>query len=124
MLEGTARRGPGGPITGEGFREWSDRMRSVEELLDNPELRAEAPRRMRDRVQGARAEFERHSKVPDWNQLQDLVFEPMNELRDRIAEEVPAANRPMPWSPSSATLCRAIRRGHAAGIMSDWGSGQ
>ena len=58
--------GPGRPITGEGFRQWSDRMRDVEELLDNPELRAEAAR-IRDRARGAREEFKRHAKVPDWN---------------------------------------------------------
>ena len=28
--------GPGGPITGDGFRRWSDRMRDVEDLLPGP----------------------------------------------------------------------------------------
>ncbi len=42
---------PAGPITGEGFREWSDRMRDVEELLEDPGLRAEAAR-IRDRAAG------------------------------------------------------------------------
>src|SRR5207245_100830 len=59
---------PGGPITGEGFRQWSDRMRDVEELLEDPQLRAEAAR-IRDRARGAREEFKRHSKVPDPTQL-------------------------------------------------------
>ena len=59
------RGGPGGPITGEGFRQWSDRMRDVEELIEDPEWRAEAAR-IRDRVRGAREEFRRHSKEPDW----------------------------------------------------------
>ena len=45
--------GPGGPIRGEGFREWTDRMRDVEELLDNPDMRSEAAR-IRDRVRGER----------------------------------------------------------------------
>jgi hypothetical protein len=80
-------RGPGGPITGEGFREWSDRMRDVEELLDDPDLRAEAAR-IRDRVRGEREEFTRHAKEPDWNRLKSLVAEPIDELRNRIAEEV------------------------------------
>jgi hypothetical protein len=79
--------GPGGPITGENFREWSDRMRDVEELLDDPELRAEAAR-IRDRVRVAREDFKRHSKEPDPTQLQSLVAEPLRELRDRVAEEV------------------------------------
>ncbi|MGE3820387.1 MAG: hypothetical protein AB7I30_13315 [Isosphaeraceae bacterium] len=79
--------GPGGPITGEGFREWSDRMRDVEELLQDPDLRAEAGR-IRDRVRGEREEFRRHSKVPDPEKLQSMVADPIRELRDRVSEEV------------------------------------
>ncbi|QEH36393.1 hypothetical protein OJF2_49560 [Aquisphaera giovannonii] len=88
LAEGTRNsNGPGGPITGGGFREWSDRMRDVEELLENQDLRAEAAR-IRDRVRGAREEFKRHSKVPDWTKLQGMVADPIRELRNRIAEEV------------------------------------
>jgi hypothetical protein len=86
-LLGGPAGGPGGPIRGEGFRPWSDRMRDVEELLDDPELRAETAR-IRDRVRGEREEFKRHAKEPDWNRLQNLVSEPMNELRKRIDEEL------------------------------------
>ena len=114
MLDGITRGGPGGPITGEGFRQWSDRMRDVEELLDNPELRAEAAR-IRDRARGAREEFKRHSKVPDWKQLQDLVSEPMNELRNRIAEEVrrresPDALVPIDRDPVPPQFAEGVRR--------------
>lgn len=88
MLQGLSNGGaPGGPITGEGFRRWSDRMRDVEELLNDPDLRAEAAR-IRDRVRGAREDFKRHSKEPDWTKLKDLVAEPIGELSKRIAEEV------------------------------------
>jgi hypothetical protein len=86
-LTGGGPRGPGGPITGEGFRQWSDRMRDVEELLEDPALRADAAR-IRDRVRGTRDEFRRHSKVPDWTQLQTLVAEPIRELQQRISEEI------------------------------------
>jgi hypothetical protein len=114
MLDGITRGGPGGPITGDGFRQWSDRMRDVEELLDNPELRAEAAR-IRDRARGAREEFKRHSKVPDWKQLQDLVSEPMNELRNRIAEEVrrresPDALVPIDRDPVPPQFAEGVRR--------------
>lgn len=79
--------GTGGPITGEGFRQWADRMRDVEELLQDPQLRAEAAR-IRDRARGAREEFKRHSKVPDPKALKEMVADPIRELRDRVAEEV------------------------------------
>jgi len=115
--DGGGRRlpaGPGGPIRGEGFREWTDRMRDVEELLDSPEMRAEAAR-IRDRVRGEREEFKRHSKEPDWNKLRALVAEPMNELRKRIAEEVrrresPDALVPIDRDPVPPQFVEGVRR--------------
>jgi hypothetical protein len=85
--------GPGNPITGGGFREWSDRMRDVEELLDDPDLQADAAR-IRDRVRAAREEFRRHAKEPDPEKLRGLVADPLRELRDRVAEEVRRRERP------------------------------
>src|SRR5262249_47755693 len=107
-------RGPGGPITGEGFREWSDRMRDVEELLENPDMRAEAAR-IRDRVRGEREEFKRHSKLPDATKLQQLVAEPLRELRDRVAEEVrrresPDALVPIDRDPVPPRFAEGVRR--------------
>jgi hypothetical protein len=106
--------GPGGPIRGDGFRQWTDRMREVEELLDSPEMRAEAAR-LRHRVRGEREEFKRHSKEPDWNKLRDLVAEPMNELRNRIAEEVrrresPDALVPIDRDPVPPQFAEGVRR--------------
>ena len=111
---GGAPNGPGNPITGEGFRQWSDRMRDVEELLDNPELRAEAAR-IRDRARGAREDFKRHSKVPDWNKLRDLVAEPLNELHTKIAEEIrrresPDALVPIDRDPVPPQYAEGVRR--------------
>ena len=89
-------------------------MRDVEELLDDPELRAEAAR-IRDRVRGAREEFKRHSKEPDWNQLKNLVAEPINELRNRIAEEVrrresPDSLVPIDRDPVPPQFAEGVRR--------------
>jgi hypothetical protein len=106
--------GQRGPITGEGFREWSDRMRDVEELLEDPALRAEASR-IRDSVRGAREEFKRHSKVPDWTKMKGLVAEPIAELRDRIAEEVrrreaPDSLVPIDRDPVPPRFAEGLRR--------------
>jgi hypothetical protein len=105
---------PGGPITGEGFRRWSDRMRDVEELIEDPEWRAEAAR-IRDRVRGAREEFRRHSKEPDWNKLQELVTRPINELRQKIGEELrrresPDALVPIDRDPVPPQYAEGVRR--------------
>lgn len=113
MLEGVPG-GPGGPITGTGFRQWSDRMRDVEELITDPELRAEAAR-IRDRARGAREEYKRHSKEPDWTKLKGLVAEPINELRDKIAEEVrrresPDSLVPIDRDPVPPQFAEGVRR--------------
>ncbi len=114
MLNGASVGSPGGPITGEGFREWSDRMRDVEELVNDPELRAEAAR-IRDRVRGARRDFVRHSKEPDPKALQEMVAEPIRELRRRVAEEVrkrenPDALVPIDRDPVPPSFAEDVRR--------------
>jgi len=113
MLEGL-NRGPGGPITGDGFRQWSDRMRDVEELIENPELRSGVAQ-VRDRVRGEREEIKRHAREPDWNKLKELVVEPLAELHNRIAEEVrrresPDALVPIDRDPVPPQFAEGVRR--------------
>jgi hypothetical protein len=105
---------PGGPITGAGFRQWSDRMRDVEELLEDPQLRAEAAR-IRDRARGARDEYKRHSKEPDPKALKEMVADPIRELRDRVAEEVrrresPDSLVPIDRDPVPSQFTEGVRR--------------
>ena len=75
------------PIGGDDFVEWSDQLRDVEEMLDDPKLRAEAAR-IRDRARGFRVDLKRHSKEPSWDLVELQVAKPLAELRDRIAEEL------------------------------------
>jgi hypothetical protein len=77
------------PLTGESenFRQWSDRLRDVEEMVDDPELRAEAAR-IRERARTIRAEFKRHSELPNWDLVQVQLAGPLVELRDRVAHEL------------------------------------
>lgn len=75
------------PIGGEDFVGWSDRLRDVEEMLDDPDLRAEAAR-IRDRARGFRIKLKRHSKEPSWDLVELQVAKPLAELRDRVSEEL------------------------------------
>jgi hypothetical protein len=89
-------------------------MREVEELLEDPALRAEAAR-IRDRVRGAREEFKRHAKMPDWTQMKSLVAEPIVELRDKIAEEIrrresPDSLVPIDRDPVPPQFAEGVRR--------------
>ncbi len=106
--------GPGGPIREQGFREWYDRMRAAEDLIDDPQLRAEGAR-IRERVRDAREEFKRHAKEPDWNKLKTLVSQPLNELRQRVSEELrkresPDSLVPIDRDPVPPEFAESVRR--------------
>jgi hypothetical protein len=75
------------PIAGNDYLDWSDRLRDVEEMVDDPELRAEAAR-IRDRARGIRSEVKRHSAPPNWDVVRVQVAEPLVELGRRVSEEL------------------------------------
>ena len=75
------------PFSGDGFREWSDRLRDVEEMLGDPQLSAEAAR-IRERARALRAESKRHSAPPNWGLVEMEVAKPLEELRHRVHIEV------------------------------------
>jgi hypothetical protein len=74
-------------LTGRDFTQWSDRLRDVEEMLSEPELRNDVAR-VRDRARAVRAEFTRHGKEPQWNLVEQQIINPLTELRNRIGEEL------------------------------------
>ena len=76
-----------GPLTGDNFTDWSDRLRNVEEMVDSPDLRTEVAR-IRETAQGVRAEFKRHSVQPNWDLVNTRISAPLAELRNRLTEEL------------------------------------
>ncbi|MBL9129081.1 MAG: hypothetical protein JNL97_15635, partial [Verrucomicrobiales bacterium] len=76
-----------GPITGEGFAPWSDRLREVEEMIDLPELRTEVAT-ARERARLVRQELRRDHEKPDWAVVRLEVVGPLVEVRSRIQEEL------------------------------------
>ena len=86
QFEGGSNR-ESAPISGEDFLKWSDRLRDVEEMVDDPELRAEAAR-IRDQARAIRAEFKRHSKEPNWGLVRVNIAEPLVELSNRVSDEL------------------------------------
>lgn len=76
-----------GPLTGEKFAEWSDRLRNVEEMVDDPNLRTEVAR-IREIAKGVRVEFKKHSVDPNWDMVKTKIGTPLAELRNRLTEEL------------------------------------
>ena len=88
MLNRFAADSPSGsPITGDGFREWTDRLRDVEEMVQDPELRSEAAR-IRDRMRDVRVDLRRHSKAPQWPLVEKMIAQPLRELKRNVQEEL------------------------------------
>ena len=83
--------GPNGggrnPITGGNNREWTDRLRDVEEAVDLPEVR-ERVSQVREDIRKMAREFRRHSKEPEWDLVESDILKPLNEIRRQLAEEL------------------------------------
>ena len=75
------------PITGDEYREWIDSLRDVEELLIDPEKKADVAR-IRDAAREMRVEFKRHAKEPQWDLVRKLIADPLKELRSEVSEEL------------------------------------
>jgi len=75
------------PLTGEDFLEWSDRLRDVEEMLADPEMRAEAAR-IRENARDIRKEYKRRSQDPNWDLVKQRVAQPLVNLQRRITDEL------------------------------------
>jgi hypothetical protein len=105
---------PNGPLMGRDFTQWSDRLRDVEEMLNEPDLRNNVAR-VRDRARAIRAEFTRHGKEPQWNLIEQLITRPLTELRNRIGEELaklqPAESMvPIDRDPVPGRFAELVRR--------------
>ncbi|MCA9083355.1 MAG: hypothetical protein KDA81_04835 [Planctomycetaceae bacterium] len=81
----------GRPLTGDDFREWSDRMREVEEILDDPDLRNRVAQ-VRDRARSIRAEFKRHGTEPQWDLVKSQLLDEMTDLQRRLVQELSRLN--------------------------------
>lgn len=67
--------------------DWSDRLRDVEEMVEDPELRAKAAR-IRQRARDIRVELKRNFQAPRWDLVKMEVSDALVELRDRVVEEL------------------------------------
>ena len=74
-------------LTGEEYGNWSDRLRDVEELLDDPALRNEVSR-VREKARTMRSDFKRHGKNPQWPVVKADIATPLAEVRNRVGEEL------------------------------------
>ena len=76
-----------GPLTGLDFREWEDRLREVEEVIEIPELRNELSE-VRQRARDIRRENKENGKPPKWDLVDMQIIRPLTEINKRLEEEL------------------------------------
>ena len=76
-----------GPLTGDEFDRWTERLRDVEELVDTPEWR-NAIAAARERARLIRRDWRVEMKKPDWTVVDLQIVKPLVEVRNRLAEEL------------------------------------
>lgn len=104
----------GGPMTGESFGEWSDRLRDVEENLDDPRLRSRVAS-ARESARLVRLGARRDRQKPDWAQVRLKVLAPLVEVRQQIREELRRRNPgdslvPIDRDPVPSRYTESVRR--------------
>ncbi|MEO6787774.1 MAG: hypothetical protein ABI318_16740 [Chthoniobacteraceae bacterium] len=86
-LDGGPQLDQHAPLTGDGFVDWSDRLRNVEEMLDSQQLRRGVAE-IREAAKVVRSEFKREGAVPKWDIVKSQISKPLTELRNRVGEEL------------------------------------
>ncbi|MEM9158029.1 MAG: hypothetical protein AAGB46_03190, partial [Verrucomicrobiota bacterium] len=82
-----------GPITGGDFVEWVERLRTIEELLEEPAAR-ERLSQARERAEELRREYKRHGSLPQWGSIEGEIATPLNQVRSWLTQELSRIENP------------------------------
>ncbi len=87
-----------GPITGEDYSEWADRLGNIEEMLPQDDLRNSIAKVL-DEARSMRIDFARNNHAPESGSINQRITEPLLELRQRLSEEIAKLNKENPIAP-------------------------
>jgi len=87
-----------GPITGEDYEQWADRLGNLEEMLPDEDLRNSVAK-VRDDARAMRIDYRRDDLPPGAATINQKITEPLVELRQRLSEELAKLNRENPVAP-------------------------
>lgn len=77
----------GGPITGNNYVNWSDRMREVEQVLDSADLRNQLAT-VRERVGAFRGYYREYGRAPQADAVRNQILVPMTQVRVWLQQEI------------------------------------
>ena len=103
-----------GPITGNNYMDWSDRLRDVEQAVDSQDLRNQLAT-VRERVAVYRRDFRQSGRLPSKEELQNQALEPLAMARDWVAQELSRAQKdrslvPLDRDPVQDRYSDAVRK--------------
>lgn len=78
---------PAGPLTGQNFADWADRLRTIESLMDDPELRQQLGE-ARGRAEELRRDWQREGSEPQWDLVDSGIVNPLEEARAWLQQEL------------------------------------
>lgn len=84
--------GDGGPITGNDYLNWSDRLRDIEQVVDPTDLRNQLAT-VRDRASVMRQDFRQSGRKPDTGVVRDQILTPLTQVRVWLQEELARKER-------------------------------
>lgn len=90
---------PNGPLTGQDFATWADRLRTVEQLVDDPTLRQQLAD-ARAQAEDMRRQFQRHTVPPQWNEVQNKVLAPLISVQAELRAELARKEQPDSLQPA------------------------
>ncbi len=117
--DGPGGNRPGnGPLTGQNFADWADRLRTIESLMDDPELRQRLAQ-ARGRAEEMRRDFQREAAEPQWDLVDTGIIQPLEEARAWLRQELarledPEILRPIDRDPVPEKYAESVRRYYEA----------
>lgn len=94
----TSEKKAAGPISGDDYGEWSDRLSNVEEMIPQDDLRNEVAKVL-DEARSMRIDFRRDNQPPTAATINERITNPLIELRQRVSEEIAKLNKENPIAP-------------------------
>lgn len=107
-----------GPLTGPGFAPWAERLRTVEDLMDDVDRRRQLAQ-ARFEAEEARREFQRHGQMPRWDLVETGIVSPLREAQAWLQQELrrrqePDILQPVDRDPVPERYAEAVRRYYEA----------
>ncbi|MBK1877048.1 DUF4175 family protein [Pelagicoccus mobilis] len=81
------------PLSGAGYGEWLERLRTVESLIEEPQIRDRISA-AREFAENMRRDFKRHGELPQWSMVVDEIATPLTEASSWLGNELSRIKNP------------------------------